>query len=169
MKKKLKFRFFGEKIFKERNFDRMNLKFLESQKYFFINSLVLILFLFFFQINCGQSEKNSIQWFREKEKVLKTAQSENKKIILFFQKSKCSECKELEKSFDRDEEVRKNQKKFIFLKIEENDSDFDQFFTDDRYSELKIHDFLFVVSNSSEEILLKTEKFGILVDSLGKM
>jgi len=75
----------------------------------------------------------------------------------------------LEKSFDRDEEVRKNQKKFIFLKIEENDSDFDQFFTDDRYSELKIHDFLFVVSNSSEEILLKTEKFGILVDSLGKM
>ncbi len=75
----------------------------------------------------------------------------------------------MEKSFDRDEEVRKNQKKFIFLKIEENDSDFDQFFTDDRYSELKIHDFLFVVSNSSEEILLKTEKFGILVDSLGKM
>lgn len=136
--------------------------FFNSRKYF----PIILSILFFLHLNCRDSNENSIYWFTEKEKAFKKAEIENKKIIIFFRKAICKECKNIQKTINQEEKLKKYSRKFIFLTISENEKDFEGFFVDDRFTELKNFDFFFVILNISEEILFKTDNFKIFRDSL---
>ncbi|MBE7413612.1 MAG: thioredoxin family protein [Leptospiraceae bacterium] len=128
---------------------------------------VFILIINLFQIKCKQNLNRTLSWQTEKKEAFQIAEKENKKIILFFQKTNCRECKELERVFILAEKLNLSQNSFVFLLIKEGQPDFEEFLSDDRYSFLVNKEFFFVISNFSEEILFETQDFNLLKDFIG--
>lgn len=104
-------------------------------------------------------KKGKLTWYLDTEAAYEEARRTGKNVFIDFYGSWCTNCKAFEKMTTEDESLIASLENAILLKIYDTTPAFKEFSNDSRFPELKVGLPFFVITNTSGDLIYKTNDY----------